>query len=138
MPRRPRIHPLLAPLAAGAAGLAACAVLAVRDPNQQGSYGFCPFKAATGLDCPGCGVLRGVHALTQGDVAQAVGLNALLIVLVPAAIWGWFRWVRAAAQGRTFPGLALTRPATIAVIVAVTVFWVARNLPFAPFSALGT
>src|SRR5690606_29933893 len=51
------------PLLVGVLGLAACVLLAVRDPNAPGSYGFCPSRALFGIDCPGCGLMRGTHAL---------------------------------------------------------------------------
>src|SRR5262245_60026021 len=44
----------LTPVLVGGLALIGCVVLAVRDPNERGSYGLCPFKAVTGLDCPGC------------------------------------------------------------------------------------
>src|SRR5512147_2498651 len=60
------------------AAVGALGVVAVRDPNQAGSYGFCPLHALTGLDCPFCGGLRGTHALLHGDVSTALDHNLLL------------------------------------------------------------
>ncbi|RZL50815.1 MAG: DUF2752 domain-containing protein [Pedobacter sp.] len=34
----------------------------------------CPFKANTGLDCPGCGIQRSILALMQGDVVTSFKL----------------------------------------------------------------
>ena len=52
-------------------GLAAATVaLHFRDPHVQGSWGFCP-SAAMGFYCPGCGGLRAVNDLTNGEVGAA-------------------------------------------------------------------
>ncbi len=39
----------------------------------------CPFLQLTGQQCPGCGSLRGIHALLHGDFLQALRLNVMLI-----------------------------------------------------------
>ena len=46
----------------------AAVLLHLRDPHEQGSYGFCPFLALTGHPCPGLRGLRAVNDLTHGDV----------------------------------------------------------------------
>ena len=71
--------------------LAASVLLHVRDPHRGGSYGFCPWLLLTGTFCPGCGGLRAVHDLTDGDVAAAASSNLLLVASAPALVmwWGW-------------------------------------------------
>lgn len=44
----------------------------------------CPFLQLTGWQCPGCGSLRGIHALLHGDLGWVLQLNVLLI---PALIY---------------------------------------------------
>lgn len=43
----------------------------------------CPFKMATGWDCPGCGSQRMIHALLHGDISQAWALNPFLFFAAP-------------------------------------------------------
>jgi len=118
----------------------AAAVLAVRDPNTAGSYGFCPLKVATGLDCPFCGGLRATHDLLVGDVAASFDQNVLvplLAVLVVVLVGG--SWLR---RGRG-PGPLLARPMTlptrvvVPVVALLTVFTVVRNIPGVPFLGSG-
>lgn len=87
------------PLWGGLAGAVALVVVAARDPHVPGAYGTCPFLAATGLPCAGCGGLRATHDLLHGDVAAALAQNALAVGLVVLAAVVWARWaVRAGAR----------------------------------------
>ncbi|HEX4999399.1 MAG TPA: DUF2752 domain-containing protein [Terriglobia bacterium] len=73
------------PLSAAAAGGAA--ILFLFDPARHDFYPFCFFKATTGLDCPGCGMLRALHQLLHGHVFAAARLNLLLVVCLPFIFW---------------------------------------------------
>ncbi|MGM9476785.1 DUF2752 domain-containing protein [Pedobacter sp. GSP4] len=42
----------------------------------------CPFKALTGIDCPGCGFQRSFIALIQGDVSKSWSLYPPTIPLL--------------------------------------------------------
>jgi hypothetical protein len=44
---------------------------------------FCPLHRATGLPCPGCGLTRGLAAVTHGDFSTAAGLNPFAFVAWP-------------------------------------------------------
>jgi hypothetical protein len=98
----PRGRRLLAPLAVGGAALLGAAYLGVVDPNEPGHYPLCPTQALLGVDCPGCGGLRCVHALTRGDLVGALDHNALaVLVLLPLAVISWALWVRREWRGPT-------------------------------------
>ncbi|MFV0459617.1 MAG: DUF2752 domain-containing protein [Actinomycetales bacterium] len=111
------------------------AVLAVRDPHQPFSYGFCPFLGVTGLYCPGCGGLRAINDLAHLRVVDALGSNAFAVALVVLFGIGWLGWL-AAAAGRP---LGLTRHITPAVVwgfvAVVMIFSVFRNTPWGAFLA---
>ena len=122
-------------LAAVGAGVGAAGILWKFDPRTAGFFPPCPFHAATGLYCPGCGSTRALHALAHGDLGAALRCNALMTVtlplllvlatgefLLPSVGGGWSsavpaRWVW------TFFGVTVA-------------FWVARNLPVYPFALL--
>ncbi|MCD9197589.1 DUF2752 domain-containing protein [Aeromicrobium wangtongii] len=118
---------LLAPALAGGLGLAAAALLHVRDPHESGSYGFCPFLSLTGLPCPGCGGLRAVNDLTRGDLVAAVSSNALAVVLVLAVGIGWVLWVVRRATGRRRPPITISWWLVAAGALVVAVFGVVRT-----------
>lgn len=123
-----RLVLLSGPLATAALAGVAVGVVALVDPNEPGHYPTCPFLALTGLYCPGCGSLRAVHALTNGDVTTAVGLNVLTVLAVVALSVVWARWVRRSWTGS--PRTAVAPAAWIwSMLVVVVVFAVLRNVP---------
>ena len=132
-----RLRPLGEP--AGVAGLAilGAAVLHLRDPHVAGGWGpvgavLCPFHAVTGLWCPGCGGTRAVADLVRLDVAEAIGHNVLAVALVATLVVAWGLWVRRRWRGEGLERMIVLGPrASVAVFVAMAVFTVARNLPFA-------
>jgi hypothetical protein len=112
-------------------GLTAVFVLsATWRPSELPSFVLCPFRALTGLPCPGCGMTRAFCALGHGEWRLAVGFNALSPLVFVAALgaWAWaaaglfkLRWARAA--------FARLRPSPRAggVLLALTlVWWLAR------------
>ena len=126
------------PVAAGGVVLAAgCVVAGIVDP--RGGPTLCPFKALTGLDCPGCGATRALHFAMRGDLVTAAGYNALFVLALPFVLVAVFIGLSQLFGARwRMPSLSLTPRATKVLVIAVTCFWVARNLPWAPFRALGT
>lgn len=116
-----------APLAI-AAGIGACCIgLAIWQPGDHG-IPLCPTKAATGLDCPLCGGLRAVAALTHGHIGRAADHNLLVVVAAPFAVAWWIAAVIATRRGRPQPKPPWNRVATLALVVVMIAFTVARNL----------
>ena len=125
-----RARRLASPLAAGGIVAAATLALHLRDPHVSGSWGMCPTKLFTGLDCPGCGGLRAVNDLTHLDVAAAASSNLLLVALVPIIVALWVR--RLVVCWRGGPAASpMAVPAWLWVLggAVVLAFTVARNLP---------
>ncbi len=116
-----------APFAVLARGGAGAVMLLFVDPNEPGNLlPKCPFNWLTGLNCPGCGATRMVHALLHGDVVSAFHYNAVLLALgVPLAVWLFARWTkdRWTGERRSVP-----KSIGVAVLVVAGVWGVARNL----------
>jgi len=105
------------------------------DPNAAGNpFPPCMFHALTGYYCVGCGMTRALHALVHGDVVRAFGMNPLAMLLLPLApllvahAQGWRpRLLQPLMRVALKPGLWL---------VLLPTFWIARNLPWYPFTLL--
>lgn len=127
--RRSRIS---GPLVLGGVVGVATVALHLRDPHQSGSWGYCPWKLLTGLDCPGCGSLRAVNDLTNGHLVAAASSNLLFVAMVPVAVAMWVVWLRRSWSGEPGPARSAraTRAAWTAAVVVVVVFTVLRNTPW--------
>jgi hypothetical protein len=121
--RRVRLPALtLAGTAAGAL------VVHVIDPNQTGNYPTCPFLAATGFYCPGCGTLRCLHALTEGNLATALQRNPATVLTVVFLVPCFVVWTRRLWRGRERTWAA---PAWViwTLFWAILAYWGLRNVP---------
>jgi hypothetical protein len=135
-PARP--HGDLRPRLAALAGLgAATAYLWALDPSTDGVWPTCPSRLLLGVDCPGCGGLRGTHDLLHGDVVGALDHNLLLpatlaVIAVVLAMWMLPLVGRPARTVRVPPW------AMVAAGVVIVAFTVLRNLPVAGLEFLGS
>jgi uncharacterized protein DUF2752 len=128
-PEASRWQRMAAPaLTIGGLGLVSVA-LHFRDPHDSGSWGYCP-SAALGFWCPGCGGLRAVNDLTNGQVGAAASSNLLFLVLLPFIVFLLGRWAVDRWVGRERePDARLVTIGTVTLCVVALAFAVARNLP---------
>ncbi|MFF3780525.1 DUF2752 domain-containing protein [Streptomyces sp. NPDC001933] len=124
-----RVRRLAVPAGVLAVVVGAFGYVGAVDPNQPGHYPVCPLLRFTGLYCPGCGGLRSAHAVAHGDIAAALGSNALAVAGYAVFAVLLALWVVRAWRGR--PMSIAAKPAVWWGIGAVLlVFSVVRNLPF--------
>lgn len=119
---------LAAPIACGCCLVGAAVYVTVQDPTQGGVFLPCPFRLATGLWCPGCGLTRATHFLFRGDLSQALRYNLFVVPILLAIVAGWSAWLLRSAgrpsRARQWPAWAVA-----SLIVLAVGFAVARNLP---------
>lgn len=111
-------------------GLAVTAYVGLVDPSRGGAYPACPSRLLLGIDCPGCGGLRGTHDLLHGHVGQALNHNLLLplyLAVIAAMAGAWLLPL----VGRPARALHPPRWLVWGAIAVVVAFTVARNLPVA-------
>lgn len=109
-------------------GAIAGLILFFFDPRSYHFYPLCFFHKTTGLLCPGCGALRGLHQLLHGHLAAAFRFNPMLIVSLPFVVWFGARFARQKAAHQPL-SLGL-RPGWLwLILAAVLVVSVLRNLP---------
>ncbi len=121
----PADRTVLLVIAAGV--VAGLAVLFAVDPATSGVFPPCAWRWLTGLQCPGCGILRGTHALLHGELAQAWRLNALWCVLGPTLGLSLL-WALTRSFGVPLPALQVPRAGVWCMLLAVVAFGVLRNL----------
>ena len=123
---------LSSPLVVASLVVAGTVALHLRDPHDSGSWGYCPFKLLTGLDCPGCGSLRAVNDLTNGHLVAAASSNLLFVTMLPVAVLMWAAWVRRSWLGLPAPTRSgrAARATWMAAAVVAVVFTVVRNTPW--------
>lgn len=99
-------------------------------PPDESSFILCPFRAVTGLLCPGCGMTRAFCALGHGELRRAMHFNALSPLLYLSLI---VVWIGAAATVLKLPRVHKVimrfrpNPAfSIMLLAVVLMWWVAR------------
>ena len=100
------------------------------NPIDYGWFPKCPFRALTGLLCPGCGSQRAVHNLLNLDIKGAFKENGLLVLSIPYLLVGLVfeltkpRSVSLLKWRKTLFGVGAIK----FILVLVIVFWIGRNL----------
>ncbi len=109
-----------------AVGAAVLLVLHFFPPGQYPIYPVCPLRQSTGLDCPGCGGLRAMHQLTNGNIVAAWQLNPFVFVLVPLAA---YEGIIRRAWKKELPSVLGNSRVLITLGLLLLAFTVVRNLP---------
>lgn len=121
-------HPRFPVVVLAVAALAIAGMLSLLDPFGASSVlPPCFFHTLTHLYCPGCGTTRALHALLHGQLALAVQMNPLTVIvlpLIPLMLWNTMcperTWFARVSDARLWLPL-------------VVAFAVLRNLPWEPF-----
>ena len=133
--RTSRTRALALPLGAAGAVAAATVVLHRTGGYDLGPLATCWFKAGTGLYCPFCGSLRGVAALSHGDVLTALHDNAPVMLLLGVATLIWGRRVLFAVAGKIVDQPRINSRATVALSVFFLLFTIYRNTAYGAWLA---
>jgi hypothetical protein len=126
---------LLAGAGLFAGGMGAFAV-GYFNPATAGFFPACPFHALTGLNCPGCGLTRGFHALSRGDVLSALQFNALIPFYFLFFLYLFVSLGLILFRGRGVSFRAFSPRIIYGFLALTLIFSVVRNLPFYPFNLL--
>ena len=121
-------------LIGGAVILGGAALIGVVDTS--GGRILCPFRLATGLDCPFCGGTRAIHSFLNAHIGPAFDHNVLVAVFVPVALLIGVLLLWRGITGRGWRVPMPSRNVWIALGFITVAFWVLRNIP--AFSWLGS
>lgn len=126
-----------APVAVAAVTVAVGAAIWATDPTTPGGLcPQCPTKTYLGVICPGCGSLRMLYSLMHGDITTAFRFNALGVVAVALLVWAYVAWSHGRLSGRRIRSWQNLRWSPMIALVAVSMWFVVRNIPAQPFLAL--
>ncbi|RSM77400.1 hypothetical protein DL991_19940 [Amycolatopsis sp. WAC 01375] len=132
-----RARALGPPLAIAAGAGLGCVVLWLGDPTTPGGpLPVCPTKSLLGIACPGCGGMRMVYSALHGDIPAALHYNAVSFVVVLLLVWSTAAWAVGRLRGRAVNSWLHWRWTPLAFGVVFVVWFIIRNLPFAPFTSL--
>jgi hypothetical protein len=115
---------------------AGAAVVGYFNPTTAGFFPVCPLHALTGLNCPGCGLTRGFHALFHGDILAALHFNALLPLYAFIFFYFTASMFLIVIRGRGLSWRIFPPSALYGFLFVVAAFFILRNLPFYPFTLL--
>jgi hypothetical protein len=101
-----------------------------------GYYPSCPFHTLTGLNCPGCGTLRGLHQLTHGHLITALNYNALMVLSLPIVGYSFASYALVALRGKGLPKPFIKPVFIRGLFFVIMAFWILRNIPVYPLTLL--
>ncbi|MDE5796277.1 MAG: DUF2752 domain-containing protein [Muribaculaceae bacterium] len=101
----------------------------VADPMKSPFMPRCIFHTITGLQCPGCGSQRLIHALLHADFAGAWRANALLLLMLPYLLLLTAAELWPARLPRLHSNLHSTG-AIVTVAVIIAAWFILRNFVF--------
>ena len=105
-------------------------------PLESILFPKCPLYATTGIYCPGCGSQRATHALLHMDIAGVARSNLLFLPAFVVVLQHAFARFMHIFWHKPYKSLLDYPKAAWIVLAVVIVFFVLRNIPFAPFSYL--
>jgi hypothetical protein len=98
------------------------------DPVQSGIFPPCPFRFLTGLKCPGCGTLRGLHQLLHGNPMASWRLNPLMVIMLPFLGYALISYTWRVFRGKPLSNITLPAFWTWLLLAVILVYWVVRNV----------
>lgn len=119
-----------------AAITASSIVLYSFNPATTNVFPSSPFRELTGLFCPGCGSLRGLHQLLRGNLGTAFSLNPLMILLLPFVSYSYICYTMEVFTGRLLYKPFIHPKLIWCLLYIIIAYWVLRNIPVEPFSWL--
>ncbi len=117
-------------------GIAAGSVLLFFfNPSTAGFFPLCPFRALTGLQCPGCGSTRACYQLIHLHPIAAFKLNPLMMLTLPFVVYGFLGFTRSAITGQPQRRILIPSIYLWGWLGLLIFFWIFRNTPWYPFAS---
>lgn len=106
------------------------------NPGESQLFPRCVFHSLTGYYCPGCGSQRAIHHLLHLRITGVIHNNFLLIPALLIIIYHQVFRILNRETGWKLPDILYRKSTPWIIFAIILIFWVLRNLPVYPFSAL--
>jgi hypothetical protein len=103
------------------------------NPTTSSFFPICPFRALTGLQCPGCGSTRACYQLLHLHPIAAFKLNPLMVLTLPFILYGLAGFTKSAITGKPQRRIFIPSLYLWAWLAVLLFFWVFRNTAWYPF-----
>lgn len=106
------------------------------NPTNVNFLPKCPLYVTTGIYCPGCGSQRATHYLLNLNFIGVVKQNVLYILGLCVIVYHLLIIAINAVLKKRIYNYIYHPKTPLIILIIVLLFWVLRNLPFAPFHLL--
>lgn len=109
--------------------IAVITILYVVDPSEHLWIPKCPTKLIFGIDCPGCGCQRAIHAFLHGDIIKAINYNPFMVFALPYAIIAiGYKYIRNDALRIKIGSIVEGKFMVYTYIVTFSLWFILRNI----------
>jgi hypothetical protein len=98
------------------------------DPAVGTFFPHCAFHDLTGLQCPGCGTTRALHAFLHGHIAAAFHYNRLLVSVAPLLVAAVAGEARSRLLSEPAPRVLRNPWTGWSIFVTLVLWWIVRNV----------
>lgn len=89
----------------------------------------CPIKLLTGLNCPGCGFQRALHAVLHGNVTEAISYNFFFVYAIPYFFSFIVVWLMPNCRARAYIKGVIEHKYVLYFYITTFVLWfIIRNI----------
>ncbi len=106
------------------------------NPTNVNFLPKCPLYVTTGIYCPGCGSQRATHYLLNLNFIGVAKQNVLYILGLCIIVYHFLIIAINAVLKKRIYNYIYHPKTPLIILIIVLLFWVLRNLPFAPFHLL--
>ncbi len=87
----------------------------------------CPWHKITGTFCPGCGTVRGIQSMIDGNIFGLLQNNPLAMVALLFLGFSFFSTCVQSFRGYKPISLLLSKKEIVLLVIIVILYWILRN-----------
>lgn len=87
----------------------------------------CPWHYLTGTYCPGCGTLRGISGIINGNITTLPRNNIFSTIIILYLIYYFIKITIKAIFSYKLPEIIFNKYESYGILVLIILFWIIRN-----------